>query len=357
MVGADESTTTNPCLTDTLGKWLQGDLSDQRLAVHPLWQGSLVTVRIDIRVDVSTGIALDPPLSMAAWVHLPDPARSPYRPSIFFAFPGGTYTRAYYDMQIPGRAGYSFAEHLAAAGHIVVSCDHIGLGDSTPYEPFESLTKEVVLAGMSGLVDGVISRLTTGTLTDEIGPIDNPFIVGAGHSMGGYLLTMQQGRTSTFDALAVLGYSPLRRWDHQAISRHRELMDRMGDATRPRPHLDRAFLYGEGVPDDVIAFDFDLAVRLYSWALRKEANETIVDPEARSAAAKVTVPIFVGLGAHDMSPNPHAEAGAYVNSSDVTILIVPGAAHCFNLAEKRQLFFERLASWGHAMVTAYGGQP
>ncbi|MGO9099809.1 MAG: hypothetical protein ACLP9Y_10385 [Mycobacterium sp.] len=44
---------------------------------------------------------------------------------------GGLYDKRYWHMQIDGHPGYSFAEHLAAAGFIVIALDHLGVGEST----------------------------------------------------------------------------------------------------------------------------------------------------------------------------------------------------------------------------------
>jgi pimeloyl-ACP methyl ester carboxylesterase len=294
-------------------------------------------------------------MSVAAWVYFPpQQSEPPLRPTVLFAFPGGTYTRAYYDMHVPGRTGYSFAEHLAAAGYIVVACDHIGLGDSTPFEPFENLTKDIVINCMQAVVEVVVSRLEAGSLASLHGPLTQPFLIGVGHSMGAYLLTIQQGRWQTFDALAILGYSPLRRFEPEAVSRHSDLMQRMDDHTRPRPHIDPSFYYDASIPADVIEADEALSVRLYSWALQPDGNATVVDPEIPLAIEAIEVPVFVGLGATDMSPDSHSEPAAYLNSTDITLFVLPDSAHCFNLAESRQTFFDRLAGWGRAIVSTYG---
>ncbi|SQD98944.1 hypothetical protein FMEAI12_5010005 [Parafrankia sp. Ea1.12] len=33
---------------------------------------------------------------------------------LLFCLPGGSYTKAYWHLEVPGRTGYSFGEHMAA---------------------------------------------------------------------------------------------------------------------------------------------------------------------------------------------------------------------------------------------------
>lgn len=45
--------------------------------------------------------------------------------------PGGTYDKRYWHLEIERHPGYSFGEHLARAGYIVIAVDHLAVGDST----------------------------------------------------------------------------------------------------------------------------------------------------------------------------------------------------------------------------------
>ncbi len=49
-----------------------------------------------------------------------------------FAMPGGGYSRGYFDMEFEGHSGYSQAAHHVERGLVVVSIDHLGVGESTP---------------------------------------------------------------------------------------------------------------------------------------------------------------------------------------------------------------------------------
>jgi pimeloyl-ACP methyl ester carboxylesterase len=299
-----------------------------------------MTSRLDIRVDVTGRVPLDADLEIAAVVHLPDriPAE---RPSVVFAFPGATYSRAYYDLHVPGRDGYSFAEHVAELGHVVVACDHIGIGDSTPYEPFCGLTMEVVVGGAQAAVDGVRSQLVGGTLDEGLPPITDPFTIGVGHSVGGQLVVLQQARGRTFDAVALLGCArPSEGAAAQVAAARAETPD---PTWIPRPLLHHLF-HDETVPTEVIAADDVLAVRTYAF-LADRIQRTRWYSAFEAARRDIDVPVFLGFGARDISDDPRREPANYANADDITTFVLPDGAHCFNYAGSRKLFFDRFSAW------------
>lgn len=310
--------------------------------------------RFDIRVDITDAIDLDTTVEIAAWVYVPHSDINPDRSIVVFAFPGGTYSRSYYDLHVPNREGYSFAEHVAAAGCIVIACDHIGIGDSTPYEPFTSLTKDMVIRADRATVGGALARLADGTLVEGLAPIMNPFTIGVGHSMGAAYTMLQQARYRTFNAVALLGFSMLLRSEHNLspITDIAVALSKLSDPTRPPRTIFYPVFHDERVPNDVIAADDLLAVRLYSTA-HEPANSEARDHEMAEAIGRIDVPIFLGFGARDVSPDPHREVSTYPNSVDITTFVLPDSAHCFNFAETRWLFFERIASWAHAVSRTY----
>lgn len=53
-------------------------------------------------------------------------------PVVVFATPGGTYSRRYWDLQPPGRTGYSQAEWVVARGDVLIALDYLGGGDKQP---------------------------------------------------------------------------------------------------------------------------------------------------------------------------------------------------------------------------------
>jgi hypothetical protein len=86
---------------------------------------------LELKVDVSSAVAMPGPLHIAATVFLPDPAKLTSPPVAIFGFPGGGYSKGYYDLHPPGHSGYSEVEHHVKRGFIFVAADHLGVGASS----------------------------------------------------------------------------------------------------------------------------------------------------------------------------------------------------------------------------------
>ena len=62
-------------------------------------------------------------------------------------------------------------------------------------------------------------------------------------------------------------------------------------------------------------------------------------------AAQIDVPVLIGYGAVDVSPEPRGEARLYRNSPDITTIVLAGSAHCHNMASSRHQLWGRLLTW------------
>src|SRR5487761_421926 len=163
---------------------------------------------VELRIDVSHVVALPGPLEVAVSVFLPDPAALGPRPIALAAFPGGGYGRGYFNMSFPGHGGYSQAEHHTRAGLIIIAGDHLGVGESS-IPDFTRLSIEMIAAANDHAVREVISRLEAGHLEPGFPAIRRASLVGIGQSMGACITIVMQGRHSTYDAIASLGYSAI----------------------------------------------------------------------------------------------------------------------------------------------------
>jgi hypothetical protein len=79
--------------------------------------------RHDLRIDVSGAVGI-PGAQIAATVIAPSIVAE--KPLVAVGFPGGGYSRDYWDIQWPGR--YSQAEYHASRGWTFVAVDHLGVG-------------------------------------------------------------------------------------------------------------------------------------------------------------------------------------------------------------------------------------
>ncbi|MEP6869117.1 MAG: alpha/beta fold hydrolase, partial [Novosphingobium sp.] len=162
----------------------------------------------DIRIDVSGAIDVTSSQEIVGTVHLPDDFVPGTRQIVLFIGPGGGYTRHYFDMRFPGHEGYSEAEYHTERGIVVVAIDHLGVGDSSP-DLIASLTIEQAADSNAAFVREVLRRMADGKLADDVAPIADPFVVGAGQSMGGGITVVMQARSAPYDAIIVLGKSVL----------------------------------------------------------------------------------------------------------------------------------------------------
>jgi alpha-beta hydrolase superfamily lysophospholipase len=284
--------------------------------------------KVELRVDVAEAAGI-PGAETAVTAHLPGgPPRA-----VVFAFPGRGYARSYYDLQLTG--GYSEAEHHLGRGVALIACDHLGVGDST-IPDLTALTMAQVAAANDATVKGALAQLGLGRPAR---------LVGAGQSMGGCLLTVQQAGHRTFDAVALLGWSgiqtvlPLPPDVEPPASRSAELM--------------RYAYHWEDVPDAIAVPDAEWAARRGAgpdtpWrsATGPEVSRRMLERGIVAAeAAAIDVPVFLGIAERDVCPDPLAEPSAYRSATDVTLFIQPRAAHMHNFAGTRALLWDRLAAW------------
>ncbi|MGO8860450.1 MAG: alpha/beta fold hydrolase [Acidimicrobiales bacterium] len=312
-----------------------------------------------LMVDVSGSVKLDGDHRLSTWVFAPGHIDGPA--PLLFCLPGGSYTKAYWHLEVPGRPGYSFAEHMATAGMVVVAVDHLGVGESSRHPRAIDLTPEVIAAANAAAFDEVAARAANGTLVEGLPAIALGPAVGVGHSMGGMLTIFQQSLFGSFDAIATLGYGtmgPIA--DPEAMgtgaflpSRESIMEAAATGALDQIPLLDRStpalrhHFYWDDVPDEVIAAD-DLTNTPVPGVC---GPLSIVPFIASDHAWRVRCPVFIGLGERDSTWDHRDEPRAYASSNDVTLYILQRSAHCHNTAGTRHLLWDRLAGWVRALAS------
>ena len=103
----------------------------------------------------------------------------------------------------------------------------------------------------------------------------------------------------------------------------------------------RGFFYAPDVPQQIIEADEAQGSTTPACLGRDALLPGIV----HAAAAAVTSPVFLMYGAIDTSSAPYAEPGFFTASPDVTLALLPGAAHCHNFASQREASWSRLERW------------
>jgi alpha-beta hydrolase superfamily lysophospholipase len=274
-------------------------------------------------------------------------------PPLVFCFPGGGYSKEYYDPAPPLGEDYSMAAHLARRGMAVVLCDHLGTGASSHPPCPERLDARTLADVDAQTVADVVRAAAAGELLPGIlPPLERPALFAVGHSMGGGLLVLQQARHPRFDALVTMGWSALRMPSSSELAelegavahapgRMVESAAFPGYLTVAHGPLQHAAYHWPDVPAWVVAADDAAATEVPSAV----AGAMNVPGVVRSEAAAIGVPILVVMGEHDLRMPGSDELSAYSASPRAVYFELPSSGHCHNLASTRASAWNRVADW------------
>jgi hypothetical protein len=339
--------------------------------------------QVVVTTDVSDAVGLGEQLETVATVVLPDAAALADPPVVCFGFPGGGYSRGYFTFDMPGAARGGEAGFHVARGWVFVAVDHLTVGDSSSPSDLSALSFERLAAANDATVAHVLGALRDGTVAEGYPPVGDATVIGIGQSMGGCLTIVAQGHHATFDAIGVLGFSAI----HTVLAMPPGvpppptlLMPRgtrvvlppvpnvapnasatPGPATESDlPPTTWGFHYDDE-PRDVVVADmvgYPLRERtdpFPEWASRgtPPCAATMLSPGVVAPeAAAVTVAVLVAVGERDVCPQPRLEPSAYKQSTDVTVFVCPRMSHMHNFAGTREIFWERIHTWGGGVAHA-----
>ncbi len=311
-----------------------------------------LTLHIDIAGQVD---GLPGPASVAAHVYLP-PAEVLQRQAshtLLTLVHGGTYTRRYWDFLVPGyeRDTYSCARYLARQGHIVVTLDTLGMGEShCTLNGFE-LTTTMMAQAVVLTTRAVENMVSEGTLARGIrGQVG--FSVLVGHSMGGHLSALAQAKFKAFNALILEGIgggaTQTQGLDESTMQRI-FAPDANGYVDPPRQALHPSFHGSFGPPAEVVAEDDRYAVPTPGSLVAEIVQRQDLFIEW---AGQIDVPVLLTYGESDFTVNPFGELAFYTASPSRSLYILPGSAHCTNYVPARQQLWQVLAQfvqWAQAI--------
>ncbi len=61
--------------------------------------------------------------------------------------------------------------------------------------------------------------------------------------------------------------------------------------------------------------------------------------------AAVDVPVFLGLGEHDIAGDPHGIPAFFPRCTDLTLFVLAATGHNHNVAPAREVLWDRLGAW------------
>jgi pimeloyl-ACP methyl ester carboxylesterase len=314
-----------------------------------------------VEVDVSDLVPWPGPAVVRGWVLAPAVLDRSRPVTVVCCLAGGRCTTGYFDLQVEGWPGYSMAEHFAAAGCVVVALDHPGVGTSNPVEDLFVVTPGLVAAVNDRAHRQVLSRLAAGTALAGVGPLPDVTVVGLGHSMGGMLATVQQARHQTFAALVGLGHG---NGLAEFISAEERALPEDGAVDEDAlVELARRRAWAEPSgrrplpPGTFLPADLPDPVRAAFLAQQTDLPPScglasIIPGSTDRDKAAVTVPVFLGFGELDLTREFLACASRYTATRDLTLFVLPGAAHCHNQAHNRTDLWDRILVWMAGLAPA-----
>lgn len=297
------------------------------------------------------------PAEIAAWVFAPPAQALGPEPVILHLYPGATYDKRYWHfVPHPQDGSYSFAQYLVEQFRcIVVACDHLGTGESTRPVSGWALTLDVLADAQAQVAEQIRALLRAGTLAPHVPGQDAGPLVGIGHSMGALVLHRVQARFHPYDCVAFLGFThhPVRAGsvDEAALARtwHPSAQGYI-EMTPERRRDVRSFFYLGDVPQHVIETDEQQCTDLPGGILADFLGAGAVQADA----VRITAPVFLGTGSHDLSADPDQDGACYAHSPAVTLYRLAGSAHCHNLAPTRRVLWTALGEWIGRLSARHG---
>jgi pimeloyl-ACP methyl ester carboxylesterase len=264
--------------------------------------------------------------------------------ALLFCLAGGGANRRYFDLGDPGDRDFSFAGRLTAAGFAVAAADVPGVGDS-------------VLPTGAGFF---APRAAAAALHDALVQLRTGFVgvpvIGVGHSMGGMLIILQQGRFADFAGVALLGSNAggldwaltdaerAYTSDEAEVERDLEALTgaRFGDPfAAMRLTTAGAGTIFAGESPEATARLRTARDRLFNAG----AMMSMIPGSFATEAQAVAVPMFLAFGDNDIGIAPNLVSRDFPRVADVTLLVLPGTGHNhFGFSTMAQLC-ARLGHW------------
>lgn len=314
--------------------------------------------RHEWKVDVSD--AVDARGSFEIAVDLVEPVEGQISDVVLCCLPGGSLSRKYFDLEIEGDRRFSFAEFMAQRGFRTLAFDHLGVGDSTLPEPEVGYTLGVdaLCRANQRALEIALDRIRS-SASDATGLCT----VGVGHSMGSALSVAQQALARPHDALVLFSFTTAG-LPHLQPPEERHLAHDPDRARAEMPEIVRA-RYGtpfapaparEGA-DASSAFSVGTAPPEAARALLKASTRMLAIPGLLTMvpgayspyAEKIDVPVFVGVGDHDLHA-AHGVGEMLPNTPEVALYTLADCWHCHNVANTRERLWGRVAHWIHGAL-------
>ena len=297
--------------------------------------------RLDLDVG---GLGPDGVDSIAADLYVPEGSSAA---PLMVCLPGGAMDRTYFDLpdRLPGE--WSMARYLVDHFGIAVAVmDHPGVGgSSTPDDPYT-------------LNPRVVATVDHGALSELVGHAMDLFeptrLIGLGHSMGAMVVAHTQWHHRSFDAVALLGFggaglpehltstekSYAGDYDRLELVLAELVLERFGTAIVPSPTSG-----SESTSAGRISRPKELLETASTSMLAMCGLSSMIPGISDRAMASIDVPVFIGLGEHDIAGDIANVAALATSSPAVTTFVLEGAGHNHSISRNRTELWDALGRW------------
>lgn len=292
-------------------------------------------------------------ITLVADVHRP--ARLAARPVLFWCVPGGGVSRNYYHLADPqgdDAGDFSFAAAMTAAGHIVVTLDPAGVGESTRPKDGYSLTTEAVATGNARALAEFRGRLAVGGI-EGLPPLADVMVIGTGHSAGAMISVVHQAAVHDFDAMLLFCFGTVGLPEYMDDVHRAALLEPDGGRSRIVEFARARFGAEPYLPAPVQDKDTPAGRALRAVMNRVLANigmHAMLPGNVARELSELDVPVFLSVGDRDMTGPPHLMPRDYKACPDFTLYVVPTSGHHVFVAPGAERLYGRIVGWLDGLV-------
>lgn len=283
------------------------------------------------------------PIALNARVFEPDNVASG---SVFFCLPGGGVTKDVFDLGTYDGVDFSFISRMTELGHKLITMDHPGTG-SNPLPISHPFLKPREAANYEAQALNHFLK--------QLGLMSEP-LIGVGHSMGGMMTILTQGRHRPFDAICLFGSSAGGLdWaldDHEKtyIGHEKKIKADIEDLVIRKFKM--AFTPSMGGPSGK-SITFGGSSEKLNQRLREIGTELyaaggmmgMIRGSMISEVEAITCPVFFAFGDHDIGVPPDDAPKDFIHAQSTKLLVLENTGHNSFAFPSIETLCDRLDYW------------
>lgn len=262
---------------------------------------------------------------------------------LLFCLPGGGAAKGFFDLA----PDHSFARRMNAKGYDVLTMDHPGTATNPLPESRAFLTPR----GSADMINWALQNFLSAIETPDRD------VIGVGHSMGGMMITLMQGRHKSFKAMALLG-SSAGGLDWGLTAEEQEYKNREEDIERDLETLTLTKFKaqfpghpGGGPSGKSIVFGGE--TEELTEALRQNTCElfaaggmmSMIRGSFKTEVEALDIPMFFAFGDHDIGIPAEDAPKDYINATSTQLIILENTGHNHMAFSSIEFLADELAVW------------